>query len=446
MRTYYQYSPGKIKTGKIPKLDLSLHKKTEVESDNSDLLPGTTARNFAVIGKLESTVSRIQIAQNVIGKLVDILDGMHSFMENQSIAVTKGIKSPDVINNFLKEQLDKIDDYVANSTFQGVGLLNGESGVTGRTTRHDLRFIKGSSRTRSIDIPGSPVTIYQAASAASLTGHLPLNEKLLKRESAIIIKDGQLQMRYQIKKGETPESLIYNLQGSLLNYGLDIKVAKTADHKLCLIHNQLGSEVNFFATGTNTDVISDFPGLLKQSIPGKDIVGRIGTEQASGKGGFLIGNRGNQYSDGVVLYFDGKIKFPGEIIGYVQIQQNGICVPLDPGEEKEEILSIPPLSPRQQAVGVSNGSTFCDLGSINVGTREQGRDAIKLILWAISDLKRLRQELQRKEDSFVNRTIEFLKGSVRPLEAGEEIMGFSKDKAGEMAGQLRLMLSHEIVA
>ncbi|MCP4294126.1 MAG: hypothetical protein GY786_00790 [Proteobacteria bacterium] len=435
----------KYHKGENLRLDPSLRKLSEMESSTLGSVTGSEG-HFAVIGKLESTVSKIQIVQKAIEKLMETLEEMRNFMEYKGIAMTKGIESSDVLKNFLKEQLAKIGSYVANSSFQGKGLLNGDCGVTGITTRQDLKFVKGSSRSISTGIPGYPVSIYQVASAASLVGHLPVNRETLRQETTIAIQEGKQQMRYRLKRDENPESLIHNLQDSLLNHGLDIKVTRTVDNKLCFVHNQLGSDVQFFGASGRTKIISDFPGELKKCQQGKDIVGTIGREQTSGTGGFLVGNRGNRNTDGLILYYDGKIKFPGEIIGYVKVMQNGLYVPLDLSENRMEVLSIPPLSPEHQSVGVSNGSAFGSLNAINVDTKEQSRDALKLILWAISDLKQLRQELQWKEDSYINRTIEFLKGSVRPLTAGEEIMDFSKVKACEMAGQLKSMLSSEVVA
>ncbi|PCI22435.1 MAG: hypothetical protein COB67_13410 [SAR324 cluster bacterium] len=437
-------SPLAQQTGGSRRLDPSLRESGGMIPKVNPLPDNMGA--ISVIGKLESSVSRIQVAQKTLGDLAEILERMSEFMETKGLGNIQGIESFDVVNNYLRQELDHFQEVAYACNFQGQGVLNGEIGLIGKSSNKDLRFVRGSARVISSGTPGYPVTIYQEAKPGSLIGQLPLDREILKRETDIAFVEGNQQVHYRVRKDEDPESLIRNLQECLFNHGLDIRVTKTEDGRLYFIHNQLGRENNFYGISLNTKLISHTPGEPMQAKPGRDIKGTIGREQARGVGGFLIGNRGNPQTDGLILHYDGKIKFPGEIIGYIQVKQNGLFIPVDQTGEKTEVLSIPSLSPQYQAIGVSNASAFSNLDSIRADNREQSRDSLKLILWAIADLKQLREELCSEEDRFVNRTIELLQGSIRPLTASSEILEFSKDKAGEMADQLKSMLSPEIVA
>ena len=436
-------SPRRIQTGSNLRIDPSLRRAHSRGTDKEKKEPET---QFSVIGKLEGAVSRVQVAQGGVKKLVNSLEQMRAFLEEGGMRITEGIDSVDVINNYLKEQLKQIEEISDDCSFKGLGLLNGESGVVGTTSHQDLKFVRGSARVISSGTPGYPVSIKQSPKATSLLGTEPVSSDLLKKESTIALIEGDQQIRYQLRKDENPESLIQNLQECLLNHGVDIRVTRTEDNRLLFVHNQLGRGPSFFGFSLNTRMVSAQPGEVKLSTPGRNIVGTIGREKAEGTGGFLIGSRGNRHTDGLILYYNGNISYPGEIVGYVQVKQNGIYIPLDATGENGELLSIPSCHPAAQAVGVSNASALASLGAIKTNTREQARDSLKLILWAIADLKQLQDELKWKEEGYINRTIELLQGSVRPLTAGNEIMDLSDDRAGEMADQLKDMLLPGVVA
>lgn len=202
-----------------------------------------------------------------------------------------------------------------------------------------------------------------------------------------------------MRADENPDSLVNNLQQYLVDNNFDISVYCTTDNHLFFRHNQLGSANTFRGMSSHSRLISDVPGRYRDARPGADVMGTIGSEQASGDGGFLIGNRNNPNTDGLVVYFDGMIETPGQIVGSVHVEQNGIRVPVDVSGSKVEILAIPSIQPEMLAVGVSNRSGFTSLKSIRANTVVECRDALKLIEWSMTYLDYL-LEVQVQRDQF----------------------------------------------
>ena len=400
---------------------------------------------FSVIGKLESSVSMLQIAKSSIEKSKGWLGEMKEFLEKEVSYGPISNLPETVINNFLADRLNQIKMTAEAASFQGKALLNGNSGVRGESTSDHLRFVKGSARVISSSEEGYPVAITREPRPAYLVGMEQMKPETLRDESMIIISEGSVEVKYRMQVDENPESLVRNLQQMLLNHGLDISVFRTSDDHLLFRHNQPGSTLRFKGLSYNTRLVSVIPSQYRYAFPGEDVAGTIASEPARGDGGFLIGQKGNRLTDGLILYFNGRINAPGEVVGMMKVTQNGIIVPLDSAHEKAEILSLPALIPSLHAVGVGNRSGFSDLSSIRGNDQMEKKDALKLIVWSMLDLGYLLDELKRKEDSYVERAMELLKDSFNSKPAGEEILYLSKEKAGEMAEQLKTMITPSMV-
>ncbi|MBU3916087.1 hypothetical protein KKA14_11180, partial [bacterium] len=317
----------------------------------------------------------------------------------------------------------------------------GDSGVRGEVTGDRLHFVRGSARVVSSESSGYPVAIYQPSKPAILEGLTQINRMTLAEESIIGLTDGSREVRYHIKDGENPETLVKNLQQSLIDHGMDISVFKTEDDHLFFRHNQLGSRTRFQGMSYYTRLVSQIPGQYRSAVPGIDIAGTIGSESAHGDGGFLIGDKGNENTDGLVVFYDGQVEFPGQIVGTVHIQQNGRIVPLDANESKIEILSIPALMPKLLAVGVSNQSGFMDLSAIRGNTEAECCDSLRMVLWSLTYLEFILDELKWKETIYVDLAVEMLRSTISPKSAGEDMLYLSKDKARDMVRELKTMLT-----
>lgn len=410
-------------------------------SYQKEYISSVDSGRFSVIGKLENTVSMLQTARINIEKIKSWLVEMKEFLEKEQSRTNWARVPASVINNFLSDRLTCIKVTAETVSFQGKLLLNGSSGVLGNTTGDNLRFIRGSAKVVTSPETGYPVIVYQVPKPAMLIGSGDLNPQILKHEKLLAFSSGSREVRYRIKEDETPEKLIVNLQKSLAEHGLDISVFRTKDNHLLFRHNQLGSRSTFQGMSYNTHIISEKPGEFKAAEPGVDISGTFGSENAHGDGGFLIGDKGNNKTDGLVVFFDGDINYSGQIVGYVQIKQNGVLVPLDSSESRMEILSIPSVKPMVLSAGVSNGSGFSDLSVIRGNTEFECRDSIRMILWSMTYLEYLLDELKWKEKIYVDRAVELLRSTIKPQSAGEEMLYLSKDKAKDMVNQLKSMLT-----
>jgi hypothetical protein len=319
--------------------------------------------------------------------------------------------------------------------------LNGDCGIRADVSGENLRFVRGSARVISSREPGYAVAVYQSPRPSMLTGNCRLTQDEIDREQFIFINDGSQEVRYRLKKDETPDSLVENLKECLLNQNLDVDVFRTRDDRLFFKHNQLGSKNRFQSMSAKTRLISDSPGQYEVSLPGIDIAGTIDSESAHGDGGFLIGDSDNKRTDGLVLFFDGEVGFPGQTVGHVKIKQNGITVPLDSSGSIVEMLSIPSIKPDLLAVGLATGSGFKDLASVQIVDELSCKDALKMALWSVVYLEYLCKELKLKENDYTNRTIELLRGSTSSSPVNEDdSLCLSKEKAGTMVEQIKMML------
>ncbi len=414
-------------------------------ASGQDYISSGDQGRFSVIGQLESSVSMLQTAKVSLEKLKSRLSEMQKFLQEEGYQGFKAKIPVSVINNFLNDRLAHMKMISETSSFQGKALLNGKSGVKGQVSGDNIRFVRGSARVVSSEEHGYPLAISQSSLPATLTGSERISPQNLSSESIIALAEGSYEIRYRIKRGEDADSLVANLQQCIFDHGLDISVYRTRDNRLFFRHNQLGSANHFKGMSHDTRLVSYLPGKFRQAEAGKDVSGTIGSEQAQGDGGYLIGKRGNAKTDGLVVYYDGSIDYPGQIVGYVRTSQNGVMVPLDVHGRQAEILSIPSVLPEFLAIGVSNRSGFTSLGSIRADTVIECRDALKLIIWSITYLDYLAEELRRKENIYVERAVELLRSTMNRQSGGKELICFSQEKAKTMVEQLKTMLTPAMI-
>lgn len=394
----------------------------------------------SVVGKLESGVSMLQIAalnvERIKGWLTEMRDLLHSELSNPSRAAGSG----SVVNEFLANRLAKIKIASEAAGFQGKTLINGGAGVKGKAIGDGLYFVRGSGRVVSSGEDGYPVLIERRPAPGILTGGERISSEVLKAETAIALADDSHEVLYHIKAGEDPDSLIRNLQQCILEGGLDISVQRGRGDCLVFRSNQLGSAAAFRGMSYKSRLVSEIPGRFKHAAPGEDIAGMIGCEPAEGNGAFLIGKRGNRRTDGLIVYYSGSAEGAGKPAGHVRVEQNGVKIPLNLEGTRTEILCLPSVQPEMLAVGVSTPSRFDSLKAIRADTAEQCLDALKLVLWSLADIDYLLDEMKGKESVYVNLAMELLRSSMKPRTAGEETISLSKQKAGEMAEQLKMLL------
>lgn len=396
---------------------------------------------FSMIGRLENGVSLLQSAQQNLDRIKFWLNEIKHFLEDHENPKQGSVIPKSVANQFMDDRLRLIKEVVETSSFQNRKLLNGDCGVKARVKGQNLRFVRGSARSKSSQQEGYAVAVYQAPKPSVLLGSGVMTSEWLEKETQISFADENQEVRYVLKDHETPDSLVKGLQSCFDEQHFDIGVYRTKDNRLFFRHNQLGSRAGFHGMSYKSPIISEKPGQYCSSSPGIDIAGTIAGESAHGDGGFLIGDRDNRNTDGLVVYYDGEVDFPGQVVGTVFPEQNGLMIPLDTSESKVERLSIPSIDPGLLSLGVGNKSGFEDLESIRATTRDERTDALKLVLWSIIHLNYLSDELRTREESYTHRTIELLKGDIKPLSAGDDAIYLSKDKAGEMVDQLKVLLS-----
>ncbi len=400
---------------------------------------------FRVIGELESSVTRLQIAKNGIGKIRDELKSLRAFLEKEVVFLPRSNIPESVINHFLKERLSKIKVVSDTVNFQRKALLNGNSGVKGTAVGKGLNFVRGSARVVSSSETGYPVAICRAPSSSMLLGREPLTSQTIRNERLIAISAESQKIHYRIKREEDGESLVANLQECISDHGLDIGVYKTCGNCLLLKHNQLGDGKTFQGMSQKTGLVSKFPGKYKPSTRGENVSGTIASEPAHGYGGFLIGKEGNSRTDGLVLHYSGSEANPKVPVGSVRVKQNGDIVRLDLTGSKAEMLSLPGLSPDLLSVGVGNRSGFINLNSIRVNSKEERHDTLKLIDYSESELDSLTAELKRKEEDYISLAISLLQSGMEPKTAEIDLFSYSKEKAGEMAHQLKTAITPTMV-
>ena len=393
-----------------------------------------------VINELENNVSRLQTADNGIDQIFDVLKGLVDFLDEEVAFKPKSNIPGSVINHFIDEKLREVNSFCSQTTFSGKRLLNGESGVIGQAVGKGLHFVRGSALVKSSGEAGYNVQITKVPTASIMIGAEKLDRDTLKRENLIIIKDQKKKVSYELKPNESIHSLIKNLQKKLNANGLDISVFQSRNNYLILRHNEPGDHTHFTGVSRKTALLSKIPGEPEVSQPGQNVAGYIDREPAHGLGGYLIGDAGNYRTDGLILFFNGSVRHVGETIGKVIVRQNGIQVPLSVDRAEMDLISLPNISPENMSVGVSNACGFMNLSMIRSNNAMERAESIKLIQYAMDDLKDLQSELKRKENFYVELAISLLRNPVHSQEAEIGVVSCSHEKANEMAQQIKQML------
>lgn len=404
-----------------------------------EVMPGQRpGGRVAIIAGLEGKVSLLQVAQKSLGRIQSWLKEIEDFLAQTPKG--EGSLAPSVANRFIEDRLRQIQGITEATSFGAKALLNGRSGVSGEADGKGLQWVRGSARTISSQGRGYPVAIDESARPASLMGAVSASPAVIAQERMIALKERGIEARYFPKGDEQPRELAANLQACIEEAGLDLSVYLTRDQRLLFLHNQLGGGQGFEGLSQKTRLLSPKAGQPVWATPGRDIAGTIGTEPAQGQGGFLIGAKGNPRTEGLVVYYDGQVDYPGQVVGYVRVTQSGLIVPLDLAGQEVEILSLPDLRPGSQAVGVRNPSGFRSLGQIKAGSLKERHDAKQLVKRSLGDLSRLAEELRWKEEVYVTKTIDLLRQGPEPGPKGEELLELSAPKAQAMAEQLKGMM------
>ena len=420
---------------------------------NSDLHPALILdqrkkQRFRLLNQLETGVSIIQMAQKGVKNVQEDLGKIKLFLKDIQESKETDKYADSVIQHFLETQIENIQQEITFLTFHGTKILNGDMGVKGETSQSNLIFVKGTSYTKASSDLGFPLRLMETASRSSLLGDSPLTSENLKLEKMISIFEGVNVVHYKLAPEESSDSLIKNLQENIFDKGLDLSVFRTMDDHLLIMHNQTGSRFRFTGMSYRSCLLSETPCKIINCEPGRDIKGSIAGEDAFGYGNFLVGARGNKYTDGLILYYDGKLEFPGQIIGRVYVEQNGIEIPLSPGKEWRETLSFPSVMPENLAIGVSNSSGFLNLSQISSKTENQRSDTLRLINLALQDLELMCKRWKENEAYLVSKAIEYLKNSLVQKPILEEDLHLSKEKSVKMAKEIKemLLLNPEIIA
>lgn len=419
--------------------DQSDHSKQSILS-HSFIKTDIIKSQNSVTSDLENNVSRLQTAAHGIDQILDVLKDLADFLDTEVSFKLNSNVAASVINNFIDEKLTEIKSFCQETTFSGKRLLNGESGVIGRTTGKGLQFVRGSALVKSSGEAGYEVQVTKVPTASLLMGTAKLDKETLKKEHCIIVKDQKKEICYELNRNESIYSLLNNLQKKLNANGLDISVFQSRNNYLILKHNEPGEHTHFTGLSKNTALLSKIPGEPETAIRGQNVAGFINQEPAYGVGGYLIGGPGNYCTDGLILYFNGSICQSAKPTGTVFVRQNGIQVPLSVEQTEMDLISLPNISPENMSVGVSNACGFMNLSMIRSNNSMENLESIKLIRYAMEDLKDLKSELKRKENFFVELAILLLKNPLESKEADVGVVSCSHEKANEMAEQIKLML------
>ena len=390
---------------------------------------------ISAVGQLESRVSMLQIARSSLKRMRDELGEMQDFL-SESLKDSAAMPTS-LVENLLSGKLMKLKALSESASFQGQTLLNGRSGVTGIVRGDGIRFVRGSAQAQNSGVQGYTVSIEEEPKAASLLGREPISEDSLAKESMLVLAEGNREVRFRIERGMDSSSLIEGLQRSLWKGGIEVSVYLTPDGRLAFLHNRAGRKARFQGMSLKTRLISHQPGNYSTSQVGQDVAGRIGGEPATCEGGFLYG--AGERTKGIQLYYEGKIAHPGQIVGYVEILQKGVLVPLDATGQRQERLSLPALGPNYLSIGLGNRSGFTSLEETTASSLIERLDSLRLIEEAIRESNQLSDELKQKEDAYVQLAIHLLKEGAGPREANQDLL-IEKDKAQKMAQELAGMM------
>jgi flagellin len=382
----------------------------------------------------ENAVSLVQTAEGALNEVSQLLVDVR---QRAIAAANVGVNDEAMVQASQEEienALGAIDRIALNTQFGRQKLLDGSRSASGNAVGQNLEFVSVSAEAQESGPNGYAVRVTQAATQSTITSSGALTAEMIQNGETLRIREGSREAIYTTKEGETVEGAIKGLAARVEQAGLNVEV-KNEDGKIKVTHNDYGSEASF-------EVQTDSNLFAAETTPirnGQDVQGSINGESVEGKGQLMIGRRGSQTIDGLVVKFTGDAVPAGSMAGTVNVK-GGLKFQVGANKDQLVGVNLRDMSTTQLARNVKNESGFQSLADIDVRTGGGAQDALDVIDKAIQEVSSTRGELGAFQKNTLETNLSSLRIATENMTAAE-----SSIRDADMALELAAFTRNQIM-
>jgi flagellin len=383
----------------------------------------------------ENAVSLVQTAEGALNEVSKLLIDVR---QRAIAAANVGVNDEAMVEASQEEienALSAIDRIALNTQFGRQKLLDGSRSASGNTVGANLEFVGVSADTQDSGSEGYAVRVTQAATQATDTSATALTQEMVNAGETLRIREGSREAIYTTKEGETVEGAIKGLAARVEQAGLNVSVESVEGGKLKVTHKDYGSEASF-------EVQTDSNLFAEETKPiqnGQDVQGSINGESVQGEGQLMIGRRGSQTTDGLVIKFTGSQVPDGNIAGSVNVK-GGLKFQVGANKGQLVGVNLRDMSTTQLARNVANDSGFQSLADVDVRTGDGAQDALDVIDKAIQEVSSTRGELGAFQKNTLETNLSSLRIATENMTAAE-----SSIRDADMALELAAFTRNQIM-
>ncbi|MBC8259181.1 MAG: flagellin [SAR324 cluster bacterium] len=472
---------------------------------SSERLRGHIVGLQQVYNNASSSVSLLQTAEGALNEVSELLIKIKQLTIHAQNEATNSSDMLTADQQEIENLLSTIDRISQNTEFGGKKLLDGSMGANGTTVGNFLRFISAEATTSASPEQGWKVDIQQVATKAHRKGTKAININNIKQGLQIVLNEGGKNITLNTMEGQLGKDIeqlisnfeknplqfsqaevsaqirglvVFELNQSIEDNGLDLQVSLSPADELLVRHNKFGESPSFSVTSSVPGVLSEKANIAQTAVSGKNIEGTINNEVALGEGQFLTALAGMETA-GVTIMYDREISHKKIPI----LDDTGVRIGTELLEEKNEDLVGSPENPKTEGyvhvsqmskefqVGVNkksnpsfsfanirtdlmgnavkNKSGFQSLADIDVTTTQGAKDAAIIVEKVIDEISTQRGKLGSFQKNTLESNLNSLKIAEENITQAESTLRDS-DMAAEMStltqDQIMLQASTAMIA
>ena len=412
----------------------------------------------------ETAVSMIQTTDSNMSEVSSLL------VRIRQLAIMAANEGPNNVATLEAAQaevdniLSTITGIAGKAQFGNVKLLDGSMEATGTTTGDNLEFIGASLQTGDSRENGYEVRVKQLSTKSHVIGTTALTQELIKAGETLTVYENGKSASYTTTKDDTADIALKNLQANIDKAGIQVEATLDDAGSINLNHKQYGSEHRFQVTSSTAGVLSAQAGQINLAEVGKDIIGTINGETATGLGQVLTGIDGSKCVEGLQVRFygegkgyleeklcevddlktevvDGEEQKPeippeGVAVGRVFVTQNGTKFHIGGNKLQTAGISIKSVDPDKLSRNIVTQSDFESLSEVDVRTFQGAQDTITLVDEAINQITANRADLGAFQKNTLESNLSNIRIANENLVSSESIIR-DTDMAKEMASFTR---------
>lgn len=375
----------------------------------------------------ETAVGMVQTTEAALVEVSNLLVGVRQLAIH---AANEGANDRNMLEADqleLKNAVETIDRITKNAQFGVRKLLDGSTAANGVGIGVGLEFIGASPETKGSPIAGYEVRINRLGSRGHKKGDTALTQEMVDKGEEITIVEGGKTVSFTSTKGDSVSQALGKLNNEIKQIGLDLDLEVDKDGVLSLSHKQFGSKHTFAVSSSSAGVLSKESRKMEEAERGRDILGSIGGEVASGDGIVLTGAQGTKVQ-GLKIRYSGSVITPADagegavIAGRVAVYQNSPIFQIGGNVGQTVAVSLVNTNASVLGRGVTNASGFRSLRDVDLRTAVGAVDTQRLVDRAIDEVNSTRAELGAFQKNTLESNLRQLRINVEELTSAESVI------------------------